>query len=207
MTDKPEYIGPGDKVPFVSQIEDVSDPAWQDKFCGIVSAYMVMWYWWKQQAIPHVPSLDEVSSHGLDIDGYKEDTGWIHTKLAAVARNYHLRAVVRSWMLRDNDLEIMLNQERLNSENEASRYSNQVTGEFVSTLYRELSNGVPVILSVKPGFGSNGDSHLIVITGISEDMASVRINDPQTRKTAAGEELGMDRLIEYCNFNAVFIYR
>lgn len=207
MNQSLKYIGPDDKVPFVSQVEDVEDSAWQGKFCGIVSVYMVLQYWWKQQSIPEVPSLDDVSSYGLEIGGYKEEVGWVHTKLADVARGYHLQAVSRSWMLRDNDLDVMHQQGRLEKNGEIERYTAQIIGEFTNTLYDELAKGVPVILSVKPGFGSNGDSHLIVVTAISEDLSTVKVNDPQTRHTAAGAELKMEKLLEYCNYNAIFVYR
>lgn len=207
MAEKLNFIGPGDKVPFISQVDDISDPKWHDKFCGIVSAYMVLRYWWGQQSIPNTPNVEDVSDYGLEIDGYKEGVGWIHTKLADVARHYNHQAVARSWLLRDNDVDRMLEQGRLDTNSEIEHYTAQIIEEFTNTLYSELSKGVPVILSVKPGFGTNGDTHLIVVTAIAEDLSAVKINDPQTHKSEAGKELAMDRLLEYSNFNAIFVYR
>lgn len=200
------FIGPGNKVPFVSQIDDVPDPQWQRKFCGIVSVYMVLAYWWNQRAIPHYPGLETVSKYGLDIDGYSDTTGWIHAKLAEVARHYHHEAVSRSWMVRHGDLSIIQNQGRAAARNEIARYKQQVQREFVATLRDELTDGVPVILSVKAKFGNNGGNHLVVITGIAEDGSAVTIHDPEEHRSAANREVPMSYLLEYSNFNAIFIY-
>lgn len=201
-----KFRGPGDRVPFISQIDEVDDPQWQEKFCGIVAVYMVLAYWWSQKAIPHHPDLDAVSTYGLKIGGYGGKQGWIHSKLADVARHYKHPAVVRSWFMRDSDLMIMRNQNRLATSEEMDSYTNQVMREFVMTLEQHLSEGIPMILSVKPQFGMNGDNHLVVMTGISEDGSEVTVHDPQTHSEDANQVVSMKRLLEFSNFNAIFIY-
>lgn len=200
------FIGPGDKVPFISQVDDVKDPAWQERFCGIVCVYMVLAYWWRKRSIPHYPTLDVVSRYGLTIGGYRDGVGWIHTKLADVARHYHHETVARSWMIRDGDLDIMQNQGRAATQAEVARYREQVSYEFISTLSYALADEVPVILSVKPGFGKNSDHHLVVITGISEDASYVTVHDPQTQRSEPNQEVAIERLLEYSNYSAIFIY-
>lgn len=201
------FIGPGQKVPFVSQLDDVSDAEWQKKFCGIVAVYMVLSYWWAQKAIPSHPGLDAVSEYGLKIGGFADSKkGWIHTKLADVARYYKHPAVVRSWFMRANDISIMRNQNRLTTTGEVDQYSAQIMREFVMTLEQQLRENIPVILSVKPSFGNNGDNHLIVVTGIAEDGSQVSVHDPQTHSDQANQIVDMKKLLEFSNFNAILIY-
>ena len=130
----------------------------------------------------------------------------MHAKLADVARYYKHPAVVRSWFIRDNDIKIMRNQSRLDSSHEMDLYAGQVMREFVMTLEQHLHQDVPVILSVKPKFGNNGDNHLVVVTGISEDATKVTVHDPQTHADDANKVVSMSKLLEYSNYNAIIIY-
>lgn len=199
-------IGPGKSVPFISQIDDVVEGQWKGRFCGIVAVYMVLSYYWRTENDADHPDLKTVSSYGLDIGGYTDGVGWVHSKLADVARHYGFSAVARSWFVRERDTDNMQNLGRLSSEEEKGLYRQQVCKEFLATVRSELSSGVPVILSVKEKFGNNGGNHLVVVTGMSDDGAAVTVNDPETSHNEAQQSIPVERLLKYSNFNAIFIY-
>ncbi|MEX0919520.1 MAG: C39 family peptidase [Candidatus Saccharimonadales bacterium] len=200
-----KYIGPDEDVPFFSQFDSNISETWQNKYCGIVSLYMVMSYFWQQNNKKDAPSLNEVSLAGLESGSYKADVGWEHTGLANLARDYGFRAVVRSWFIRSGDLEIMNNQGRLSNSKEEKFYVGMVQDEFLHTLYNLLADKLPLIISVKPNFGSNGSDHLIVITAINDDLSMVKVHDPQEELSAANQEIKVSYLLKYCNFNGIIV--
>ncbi len=199
------YLGPSDSVPFFSQLDSSISQVWQEKTCGIVSLYIVMSYFWQQASKKQAPSLNEIVVDGLDSDSYLKGIGWDHVGLAGIARSHGFKAVVRSWFIRDDDLKIMNNQGRISSKKEEKLYIQTVQSEFIKTLTSSLENMQPVILSVKPKFSSNGSNHLVVITAISDDGSSLKVHDPIVEDSSGNQEVSMAKLLQYCNYNAIFI--
>lgn len=199
------YIGPCDDVPYLSQYDTRVEAAWQSKFCGIISLYMVIDYWYRQRN-KKPPDLEKVSQYALGIEGKGPD-GWSHTKLADTARHFKCSAIARSWLARENDINIMFNQNRLGNQREAAYYQQQVFAEFMYSLFCFLSNEIPVILSVKPKFGHANSNHLIVVTGIDSYHDNLLVHDPQ-HMAHKGENITVTtkKLLQYCNFNAIVVY-
>lgn len=200
------YLGPCAQVPFFSQHDARVEAASRHEFCGLMSLYMVLCYWSEQQQ-KAAPSLAEVSDYALSIDGLDEEHGWLHTKLAETARHFGYPAVARSWFRRPSDLAAMRKQQRLGSDTEEQYYTTQVNAEFLVTLRRLLVEDIPVILSVKAGFGANGTNHLVVVTGIDPDGEHVLVHDPQYHnETGKNREVAAETLLQFSNFNAIVVY-
>lgn len=200
------YIGPCDSVPYISQYDTRVEAAWQSKFCGIVSLYMVLRYWYEQYD-KKPPELEEISEYALDVGGFDQEEGWEHTKLADTARHFKCDAIVRSWLIRQNDMDIMFNQNRVHNQREAAYYQQQVYAEFMYSLFCFLSNDIPVILSVKPKFGPANSNHLIVITGVDSHRDHLLVHDPQ-HMAHKGENIAVTtkKLLQFSNFNAIVVY-
>ncbi len=167
---------------------------------------MVIDYWYKQRN-KKTPALEKVSKYALDIGGFSSEKGWNHTKLADTARHFKCNAIARSWLARENDINIMFNQNRLRNQREAAYYQQQIFAEFMYSLFCFLANEIPVILSVKPKFGPAKSNHLIVVTGIDSYRDHLLIHDPQ-HMAHDGENITVTtrKLLQFCNFNAIVVY-
>jgi hypothetical protein len=200
------YIGPGDSVPYMSQYDTRVEAAWQSKFCGIVSLYMVVRYWYEQRH-KNPPGLEEISDYALKLGGFNQEEGWDHTKLADTARHFKCDALARSWLCRQNDMDIMFNQNRLRNEREAAYYQQQVYAEFMYSLFCFLNDQIPILLSVKPKFGPANSNHVIVVTGIDSYRDHLLVHDPQ-HMAHEGENIAVTtkKLLQFSNFNAIVVY-
>lgn len=205
-----KMLGPGADVPYISQFDDSLDGSKTGRYCGMACLWMALEYFEQEQQKDGIDPK-ELKEHGESIGGLNENNDWIHTKLAEVARSHGYGAVVRSWFVRDEDIDNMYEQGRLASESEARAYKSWIESEFMMTVAEVISQGQPVILSVKPGFGvpmyGNGNGgHLVVITAIAEDQSSFLVHDPQC-KPGEGEavEVSKEGLLQFAKFNAIFV--
>lgn len=200
------YIGPCDKTPYCSQYDTRVTAAWQSKFCGIISLYMVLQYWYQQRQ-KAMPDLEKLSQYALDIGGFSAEEGWRHAKLADTARHFKCSAIARSWLARPNDIDIMFNQNRVHDQREAAYYQQQIFAEFMYSLFCFLSNDIPVILSVKPKFGPANSNHLVVVTGIDSYRDHLLVHDPQhTAQKGENIPVTTKKLLQFSNFNAIVVY-
>lgn len=71
-------------VPFYSQLEDISDPYWKGKGCGIASLAMVMDFFKPNT----VTSVDNLLREGIKSGAYLNRAGWIHAGLIDLSKRY-----------------------------------------------------------------------------------------------------------------------
>lgn len=93
----------GVSVPFYSQFNDISDPAWKKIGCGIASLAMIIGYY--ESAV----SVDVLLAEGIASNAYLTDAGWIHAGLIRVAEKYGLsgKSVVMSDTSIDDAYEVL----------------------------------------------------------------------------------------------------
>lgn len=200
------FVGPDATVPYLSQYDQSISVQHRYHFCGIVSLYMVVAYLCNQRQ-RQCPDLHTLSDHAIAIDGLDETEGWIQAKLAQTARDYGFEAMARSWFCRETDISYMHGVGRLDTQAETKWYEEQIHNEFIHTLQAVMEAGLPMILSVQPGFGSNNSNHLLVVAAYDPQSRSVRVHDPQYQ----GEEgrsvpVQLEYLLRYSNFNAIIVF-
>lgn len=71
-------------VPFYSQLEDISDPYWKGKGCGIASLAMIIDFFKPNT----VTSVDNLLREGINAGAYLNGAGWIHAGLIDLSRRY-----------------------------------------------------------------------------------------------------------------------
>lgn len=155
-------------VPYQSQepLEDSEEKRW----CGIASLWMVMSYLLKDSA----PSVVELlSKYGPEF----EARGFLHQDLLKIAREHNLRGFRKSWWAEPGVkplIEKFKTEEETKEDIDEWMEVNLLEGYY--TLENYIKDGVPVILSVTPGFSPSKNTHLIVLVGVEgEDFV---IHDP-----------------------------
>ena len=71
-------------VPFYSQFQDITPPAWQKKGCGITSLAMVIDFY--KPAV----SVDTLLTQGIAAGAYLQNAGWTYSGLISVGKKYGL---------------------------------------------------------------------------------------------------------------------
>lgn len=133
-------------LPSYSQLSDVTDVAYQKRACGPAALAMVL----GACGIDNAPSVDDVLARGLEHDAHEDGRGWRHRELAAVARTYGVHAHPEDW-----------------------------SGDPAPYAWEHLEDAVargPVIASVAKEFSPSLASHLIVVSALGTDTATV--HDP-----------------------------
>lgn len=158
-------------VPYFSQHQDVLDPAWQPRSCGIACAKMLLQFH-KQD---HDESIDDLIAEAVLMGGYTKH-GWQHDALVNLLRNRGIHAYREEFRSQSIDSRTRVRQQ--------SPYEQHLTRNGISKIANHLFKGKPVIVSVDAGFGENTSSHLIVITGFAEDEVGLEgffYNDPDSQ--------------------------
>ena len=154
-------------VPFSSQYEGVTDPAWQYRGCGIVALKMVFDYWHGLDARCATAPIGELLSVGRSMGAYREGIGWIHSGLANIAKRYGYVSFNVDYAERGP--------------------TPKSADEALQALADELERG-PVLASVYSGLEpERGGGHIIVVTGF--DSKLVAFNDPEETGAREGKKL------------------
>lgn len=155
------------EVPFISQYEDLADPEWQWRGCGIVSLKMMLDYWHAYDARYRTMELNELHRAGVAAGAYVEHVGWSHRGLVSLAHGLGYESYNRDWA------------------------SNGPTPKSADGAWEALAlelNQGPVLTSVFSGLEpSRRGGHLVVVTGLEEGL--VHFNDPEQRDEQEGRRL------------------
>lgn len=84
-TAEPEDTGSAVSVPFYSQFNDISDPAWKKLGCGIAGLAMLIEYY-----EPGVITVDGLLNDGINAGAFLPSAGWTHAGLIGLSRPYGL---------------------------------------------------------------------------------------------------------------------
>ncbi len=71
------------QVPFYSQFQDITPPAWQKVGCGVTSLAMVVDYY-----APNTVSVNTLLKQGIAAGAYSANAGWTYKGLIALAKTY-----------------------------------------------------------------------------------------------------------------------
>lgn len=158
-------------VPYCSQHDHVVEPHWQPRSCGVVCVKMVLDFLKPE----HEKTVDELIDEAVLMNGYTKH-GWSHDVLVNLLRNYGTHAYREEF--RSMHVNVLTRQTR------PSAYETLLVRNGISKIANVLAKGKPVIVSVDAGFDENADTHLIVLTGVSEDEVGFDgffYNDPDSR--------------------------
>lgn len=154
-------------VPFESQYEGITDPAWQWRGCGITALRMVLNYWHLQDPVHAAPSIGELFDVGMELGAYREGVGWIHRGLVETARRY--------------------GYDGFGADYAPNSPTPKGAEEAWEVLMKELERG-PVLASVYAGLDSHrGGGHIVVVTGFQDGL--VVFNDPEEMRAEEGRKL------------------
>jgi len=183
-------------VPYYSQHKDVTEPIWHSRSCGIVCVKMILDFLKEDAA----ETIDDLITEGVLVGGYTTH-GWSHDGLVSLFRNrgvHAYREEFRSVMF-DTTARI----------NKVSAFEQKLTRNGISKIANMLAKGKPVMVSVEAGFDENTSSHLIVLTGFSEDEVGIGgffYNDPDSREGVKKDHfVEMDVFRKFWRKMAIFV--
>ncbi len=182
------------KVPYHSQYEGISDEDWKSKGCAIACTKMVLDYFSN-----NAPSIDSLISEGELVGGFKNGL-WDHESIVRILRNHDISAYRQEFrsVIVDVEKEEFIEVEQL---------VNKGTRKIISELKKDL----PIMVSVKEGFGDNNGPHMILITGAKIDENGIPTHliyhDPDTRNGDRKESIEMEvsKFIDYWRRFAIFV--
>ncbi|HXV27247.1 MAG TPA: C39 family peptidase [Candidatus Paceibacterota bacterium] len=145
------------EVPFISQYQGITDPAWQWRGCGITALKMVMDFWHAGDSGNRTTDMETLFREGTRSGAYREGVGWSHAGLVALARAFGYEAYNRDWAPKGP--------------------TPKEPGAAFTELIRELESG-PVLVSVFSGLNpARGGGHIVVMTGTESGL--VYFSDPE----------------------------
>ena len=159
-------------VPYYSQYQNVLEPKWRSRACGIACAKMVIKYFYPDND----ESIDAIIDEGVKIGGYGEHGG-DHEAVVRIFRNRGIFAYKEEF----KSQVISLGK----NSGTPSIYDAKMAKAGMKKDCKMLKAGRSVMVSVAPGFDENTSSHLIVITGFEEEhgeIAGFMYNDPQAER-------------------------
>jgi uncharacterized protein YvpB len=160
-------------VPYYSQYQNVLEPKWHSRACGVTCAKMIIKYFYPDND----ESIDAIIDEGVKIGGYGEN-GWDHEALVRIFRNrgiFSYREEFKSQLVSFGK-----------NSGTPSTYDAKMAKAGIKKISNMLKAGRPVVVSVAAGFDENKCSHLIVITGFDEgddgEISGFMYNDPYTQR-------------------------
>lgn len=152
-------------VPFVSQYDDLADPEWQWRGCGIVALKMVLDFWYEQDSRNETLDLNELHQKGLNSGAYRDGIGWTHRGLVDIVQSLGYESYNRDWA--------------------PNGPTPKTAEQAFQALVLELDCG-PVLASVYSGFEPvRGGGHITVVTGMEDDL--IFLNDPEQQNALEGK--------------------
>lgn len=183
-------------VPYYSQYQNVLEPKWHTRSCGITCAKMVIKYFRPNND----ESIDALIDEGVRIGGYG-DHGWDHEALVRILRNRGIHAYreeFKSQLLKNGS-----------NVSVPSVYDKKMSESGIIKIKKMLKANRPVIVSVDTGFDENKTSHLIVLTGFHDSEKEVDgflYNDPQSEKGIKKNIfVDIDKFKKYWRRLAIFV--
>lgn len=155
-------------VPFYAQREIVSDDE-KDGACGIVCVKMILDFFFDTEFDVH-----DLLKEGYIVGG-KSNKEWNHETLVRVLRNHGIQSYRQEFISHDV-LDFDLSRGELNQER-----TEQFIDFGIYKIKKSIDEGNPVMVSVKPGFGMNESSHIVLIVGY--DDSNFYFNDSQRLST------------------------
>jgi hypothetical protein len=153
-------------VPFESQYEGITDPAWQWRGCGIVALHMILRYWHARDLKRSLPTVEDLRVTGIRTGAYRERIGWTHRGLVELAQQFGYDGF------------------------NADHASNGPTPKTPDASWRLLSDELqhwPVLASVYHYLDpAHGGGHIIVVTGFHDGL--VAFNDPEEMNAREGQK-------------------
>lgn len=180
------------EVPYFSQWSAVSDEAWRPRACGLASAAMVL----GARGVAATP--DELLAEARAMTGHLAwtEAGMPHAALCAIFRNRGLHSYHEEYRGRRFDHLLGEWRDDLALDRAHLDYG-------LAKIRAAAERGEPVIVSVAPGFRTNEEGHLVVVTGRGEGGFSV--HDPDDRSgTGAAVFVADDRFEEFFRRFAIF---
>lgn len=159
-------------VPYYSQHQDVIEPSWRSRSCGIACTKMVLNY----LKPDNKELIDDLIEEGVLVGGYSKN-GWDHESIVRLLRNRGISAYREEFrsVLVDSAQRKFLK----------STYENPMLLTGIKKIKKCLECEKPVIVSVEPYFSENTESHLVVLTGFLEDkengLEGFFYNDPDSK--------------------------
>lgn len=192
-------------IPFISQIDSVSDIDWKEKACGVACLAMVIAFYEKKDR-----DINDFIALGEQIDAYsEEESGWYHSGLCRIANIYGYTAWRRKWLLSKTDIDIFTKEGRTKADNDA--YNEQSLREGIYSIEKSLVYETPVIVSMDKEFCDTIYSHLVVITGVEkegEELKGFYYHNPDTRKLIQKHEYAhLEKFIEHWNKRGIFVLK
>jgi len=178
-------------IPHTCQYNDSIPEEWHIRVCGLACTKMILDY--KNVEIPLINLLNE----GQSIGAYNPSVGWDHNGLVRLLRNHGVLAYSQEFRSVKVDIE---SGEMNDSSNE-----NNFIEQGLEKIIKSIDGGNPVMVSVKPGFGDNPESHLILITGYEDD--NFIYNDPNNSngEIKKAHLVNKERFIDFWRLFGVFI--
>lgn len=184
-------------VPYISQYSNSFDEDWKNRSCGIACVSMLLGYYNLDDSNPM-----NLVHEGITIGGYCNN-GWFHESLVRILRNHGINAYAQEFR------SVSVNyEEKTFSKN---LFEQKMINGGLSKIIKEIENGNPVLISVKPGFNGNKENHLVLIIGydFSNKKENFIIHDPNgnTENIKNSEvEISIEKILEYWRNFAIFSY-
>jgi uncharacterized protein YvpB len=184
-------------LPYYSQYQNVLEPKWKSRACGITCAKMVIKYFRPDND----ESIDALIDEGVRIGGYGNH-GWDHESLVRIFRNrgiHSYREEFKSQLIKAGSNTPI-----------ASVYDKKMMESGIKKMKKMLEAKRPVIVSVEPDFSKTKSSHLIVLTGFdldeSGEVEGFMYNDPYA-ETGIQKNIfvDIDKFKKYWRRLAVFV--
>jgi len=155
-------------IPYYSMASEISDEFWKIRACGIACLKMVLEWMRPGEA----PSMEMLLHEGQTIGGFTS-RGWLHSHLVIILRNHGVFSYAQEFRTGDAAAA---------PQYVPSVYTEEFVEHALGKIVRELRAHRPVILSV-PGHGRiEGQTHMVVCTGVEDaggHISGFYYNDPQ----------------------------
>lgn len=184
-------------VPYISQYSNSFDEDWKNRSCGIACVAMLLGFYNLEDINPM-----KLIEEGVAIGGYCSD-GWFHESLVRLLRNHGVNAYAQEFR------SVYVSPE--NKTFEINSFEQKMLEEGTAKIIKEIDLGHPVLMSVKEGFNTNKENHLILIIGydFSGENQKFIVHDPDglDKKDLHGEmPVDIAKIHEFWRKFAIFSY-
>jgi hypothetical protein len=187
-------------VRYLSQWNDITDPAWKERSCSIVCLAMVLGFYFPERP---VISANDLLEEGLAIKGHTYATGWKQDALVALSHNHGLplyREEFRSLLI-----------DRNAGTGTPSADSDTLRKVGTEKIISWLSGGDPVIISTLKRFSVEGTYHTVLLIGVAHEggiATGFYYHDPDSDQEGGGERrfVSMETFQQYWRRFALFPY-
>lgn len=182
-------------APYKSQLPYETGGEGERQWCGIVSLWMVLSYYLKDNG----PTVEELlEKYGENIT----NLGFQHKDFIKIARDLGLRGFRKSWWAEPGVLPLIGKFLEEGEEGEDIKdWAKTNIEEGIFTIKKFIAQGVPVIVSVNKDFSPSLSSHLVVVVG--HEGSDLIIHDPLHK--GAGFKISEEEFKNYWIRQAIII--